>query len=135
MDLPNLDYAFLAEYAKVEPSGVLNAVGASFTVLSVVQFPAAHLLSVAGRVRMAEGGVPFPLTISFEGPAPEESVISLEMMVAHGTETAYEGRVGVLFAATTLVPVVRAGLHHVRISIQNQVVRELAFDARPVHGQ
>jgi hypothetical protein len=46
---PELDYAFLAEYAAVSPHGTLTAVGASFTRVAYPSFPAQQLMAVAGR--------------------------------------------------------------------------------------
>lgn len=55
-----LDYAFIAEFAKVE-SGKLTVVGASYTEISARSFPTQHFFSCAGRVRMALGEPPADL--------------------------------------------------------------------------
>jgi hypothetical protein len=46
-----LDYAYLAEYARVDPGGSLTAVGASYTHVSLATLPTQHLIAVAGRIR------------------------------------------------------------------------------------
>lgn len=48
--MADLDYAFLADYAKVE-RGLLTCVGGSYTHLFVQKLPATHMLYVAGRIR------------------------------------------------------------------------------------
>lgn len=125
-ELPNLDYAFLAEFARVDANGTLTAVGASFTHTIAAALPMGHLISVGGRVRMAENGPSFPLAISFKGPEPSGE-ITLELLIAHEQERPYAGRVGVLFTATTIVPLMSEGLHEVTIRIDSREVRRLAF--------
>ena len=61
--LPDLDYAFLAEYARLEQGGTLTALGASFTQIAVPRLPSAIQLGVAGRVRVLEGVAAVPLTV------------------------------------------------------------------------
>lgn len=133
-ELPSLDYAYLAEFAQVQPNGTLTAVGASFTHIAVGEVPTSRLVSVAGRVRVAEHSGPITLNIVIAGPGPNAPVISVEMLAAHGPERAYRGRAGVLFALTTAVPIVSEGLHTVTLSLEGKVVRLLAFEAEVVRG-
>jgi hypothetical protein len=51
--MAELDYAFIAEFAKVE-GGKLTAIGASYMQITPPAFPVAHYLSVAGRIRAPE---------------------------------------------------------------------------------
>jgi len=50
---PELDYAYLAEFAKVENNS-LTAVGASYTHVEADRLPVIHTVYVAGRVRALE---------------------------------------------------------------------------------
>lgn len=127
MLLPNLDYAFLAEYAKVEANGTLTSIGASFTRISAVSTPVGQFMSVAGRVRVAEAALSCPLAITFigAGGSPE---VKVETTVSPGTSVPYRGRVGVLFAVNTVVPIVEHGLHHVTITLDGQEVRQLSYE-------
>lgn len=127
MLLPNLDYAFLADYAKVEGNGTLTSVGASFTRISATTVPVGQLMSVAGRVRVAEAAPPCPLSIIFAGPggSPE---ITVEMTVSPESAVPYQGRVGVLFAVNTVVPIMVYGLHNVMVALDGQEVRRLSYE-------
>jgi len=127
-DLPNLDYAFLADYAKIDANGTLTSVGASFTIIQTPELPATQLLSVAGRLRMAEDSKSVSLSFVFAGPASPR--IALEIPVAPENAVPYDGKVGVLFVATTLVPLMSEGLHTVTISIADRQVRLLAFEVK-----
>lgn len=128
--MAELDYLFLADFAKVEPSGTLTVVGASWTVLRVQSFPAMHMLGIAGRVRLHAGDAPAPGRLLIEGP--DESVsLNLEITIEADQNARVYGdnRVGSLFAVNLPVPIVKAGLHWVRLELEGQTVRSLAFEA------
>lgn len=133
--MAEIDYAFLADYAKVEPNGVLTAVGASWTFAESSQFPTAWRLAVACRVRatLAEGAIPFQVV--FRGPVGAANTVTLtaggelvpgEVVRPYGPE----GRVGHLFAIDMQVPLPAPGLYEVEIELpQHGDRRRLAFDA------
>lgn len=131
-ELPSLDYAFLADYAAVQPQGTLTVVGASFTFMQVERFPLARQLGIAGRLRVAEGADPVAMTITFRGPGDDAPELAVEMLATHGPERAYEGRVGILFAVNTAVPILEPGLHRFTIQLDGKAVRVLAFDAEAI---
>src|SRR5689334_15083029 len=91
-----LDYAFLAEYAKVT-EGLLTALGASYTFVGAATLPSPFTLCVAGRVRAEAGSRP-NLGISLRTP---EDRYRLELGLELTTEGArpygkHNNRVGVL---------------------------------------
>lgn len=133
-ELPSLDYAFLADFATVNPQGTLTAVGASFTYMQThgETLPLARQIAIAGRLRIAEGTPPVEVTFTFKGPGEEAPELKIDMVATHGEERPYEGRVGILFAVNTPVPIMSAGLHRIWISIDGEVVRMLAFTVEPV---
>jgi len=123
LETPELDYAYLAEYATVNPSGTLTAVGASFTKLVAPALPAQQLIAIAGRIRVpATWPVAIDLKISIEGPLASTSPewvtprMELDATVPPGSGMAYEDRVGVLFAVMTVFPVLGHGLYQVAIA-------------------
>lgn len=126
--LPDLDYAFLAEYAKVEPHGTLTVVGASFTKVHVMQLPASPAVYVAGRLRAKEGAPPVPLGLTVSGPGPQSPTLELhtEMLVA-GPDP-YEGRLGLLFALGITLPVMEFGIYTFTLSINGTAARSLKVD-------
>ncbi len=128
IDGPELDYAFLAEFAKVDHDQ-LTAIGASYTHVTASQLPVTHQLYIAGRIRAPEGGDPFELEIAFQGAsegAPELK-LSAEIDPAKVTSKPYDGKVGILFAVGTGVPLLAEGLYEVKLSIDGEIVRRLAF--------
>lgn len=129
--LPDLDYAFLAEYAKVEAQGTLTVVGASFTRLRVPTLPAAIPLAVAGRLRVATGETPVQLRVVFSGPSDASPRIDVETEIpAEGAEP-YDGRLGLLFAIGTNWPIQEYGIFSIEISLDGSLVRTLKFHAAP----
>lgn len=127
-DKPKLDYAFIAEHAQVA-AGKLNVMGASYTHLRVQELPWMHSLAVAGRIRTPEDYGPVEVTLVFTSPEGE-SQYSIEGSIDIEPDEAvrpYRGRVGLLFASSlqALLPV--EGLYEVRVRVDGEEVRRLAF--------
>ncbi|QAV29800.1 DUF6941 family protein [Micrococcus luteus] len=124
---PVLDYAFLAEYARVEGNS-LTAVGASFTLLEVPSLPLSTTIYVAGRFRAPEHGDPFAVTVT-AGKADDEAAIS--MSATFDPKTAmhpYRDRVGITFAVGLPVQLATTGLKQISILIDDQPARDLYFE-------
>ncbi|KYK00858.1 MULTISPECIES: hypothetical protein [unclassified Micrococcus] len=124
---PALDYAFLAEYARVEGNS-LTAVGASFTLLEVPSFPLTTTVYVAGRFRAPEHGDPFAVSVT-AGKADDEPAIT--MATTFDPKDAlhpYRDRVGITFAVGLPVQFATAGLKQVSILIEDEPVRDLYFE-------
>ena len=66
--MAELDYAFVAEYARVDPTGTLTAVGASPMRLGVAALPGTLLVYVAGRAFL-EPGEAARLELEVKGPS------------------------------------------------------------------
>jgi hypothetical protein len=66
--MAELDYAFIAEFAKVELSGTLTAIGASYLEVRPLVFPAQHPFSIAGRIRAPEDTAAINLVIRINPP-------------------------------------------------------------------
>lgn len=126
--MADLDYAFLADFAKVEANGTLTSVGASFTFLEAAQLPAAHRLSVAGRVRALVGETP-DLRVDVRGP-DDLFRLGVNGPLTHSVNARpyAEGRIGILFALDLQVPLPAAGLYSVGIEVDGTEVRRLAFE-------
>jgi Family of unknown function (DUF6941) len=129
--MAELDYAFLADYAKVEIDGKLTAVGASYTHLFVAGFPGQHLVSVAGRVRAKIGEQP---TLRVSLVSPEELFrIDTETQLTAGEKAIPYGpdldTIGIQFALTFIMPLPKAGLYEMNLTLNDEHVRMLAFTA------
>jgi hypothetical protein len=120
-----LDYAYIADHAQIS-EGKITAVGASFTQVIVEQFPAVIPLSVAGRVRASHGTTEIPISINIH-PEDMEFDLHFDGKLDASNSLAYEGKVGVLFAMGTQVPLSGPGLIEVIIKSGDNFVRRLAF--------
>jgi len=116
-----LDYAYLARWARVNTDGTLTAIDASFVT---TRAPGGVLqLAVAGRVRFT--GAPYQckadIAITIGG-----LTVSLGMDLSAEDAPSYAGdRRHVLFALTTQIPVPELGDCHVTISLDGEMAREL----------
>jgi hypothetical protein len=122
-----LDYALVADYARVE-GGKLTIVGASYTHVRTPTIPGAHLLAVAGRVRSGAQANPVALRITVQSPGNEYTLSMDASLAPDDTTRPYDGKVGLLFAATITIPLPSEGLYEVFIDLDSQRVRRLAFD-------
>ena len=120
-----LDYALLAEWARVNATGTLTVIDGSFLRVSA---PVGTLvpLAVAGRVRFL--GEPFETTVRVQFELTEGPSISFEVVATAEEETSYgEGRRHVLFALNTQLPVLSAGRCKVSIFLNGVLARDLYF--------
>jgi len=116
-----LDYAYLARWARVNADGTLTAIDASFVSTPA---PGGVLqLAVAGRVRFT--GAPYQakadVTIAIGA-----LTVSLSMDLSAVDAPSYaDGRRHVLFALTTQIPVPEPGDCHVTVSLDGVLARKL----------
>lgn len=120
-----LDYAYLADHAQIA-EGKITAVGASFTQVVVAAFPVVIPLSVAGRVRASEGTGRIPIQVSIH-PTDMEFDLNFDGELDSTSSLPYEGKVGVLFAMGTQVPLTKPGLIEVIVKSEGSFIRRLAF--------
>jgi hypothetical protein len=126
--MAELDYAFLAEYAKVE-AGKLTVVGASFHDIRPPSLPVHHLLFVAGRVRAPEDTETIGIRIRINPPGSDVNVVvDGTVTVGDDPATRYDGKVGVLFTAGVPVPLAAEGLCEIFVDIDEVEQRRLAFE-------
>jgi hypothetical protein len=124
--MAELDYAFLAEFAKVE-RGLLNCFGASYTHVYIPKMPATHTLHVAGRIRADVDELP---NLSITAISPTKQYEITFGMVPSGLKEvrAYNGKVEILFAVSGPIPIVESGLYRVVIDLDGKRARELVFE-------
>lgn len=122
-----LDYAFVAEYAKVE-SGKLTAVGASFTDLHVPAVPTARYIAIAGRIRAPEETQEIDLKITIVPPGDAPRISASGTLGRDDDFAVYDGKVAVVFAVANTIPFKNAGLYEVLITVDGTHERRLAFE-------
>lgn len=124
--MAELDYAFVAEFAKVE-NGKLTAVGASFIDVRPPTLGTPYFFSVAGRIRAPEDTEDIGLTIRINPPGNAMNVV-LDGVIKPGPDSVrYDGKVGVLFSASASIMLVADGLCEIFIDVDQVQRRRLAF--------
>jgi hypothetical protein len=123
-----LDYAMLAEYARIDSAGLLTIVGGGFDRVRVVggDRPVQQMY-VALRVLMTEDEDRVPFEIKVRAPEHE-----YEIVVGGATERAADATpVGGFYSFTAamgvVAPLPMAGEYVVEIILAGDVVRRLAF--------
>lgn len=126
---PELDYAFLADWAEVR-DGKLDVLGASYTSLDVSILPWTHDLYIAGRLRVPDDVDVVPLDVTVVAPDQRYRLTLGTELERDDSFEPYRGRVGFLFAVQLPLPIALEGLYGVRLVLGGELVRVLAFDVR-----
>lgn len=124
--MAELDYAFLAEFAKVE-EGKLTAIGASFTELRTLRLPAHHNLFVAGRLRSTPNADASPMEVQVAAPNGEYSITATAEFDPTRPTAVYADKVAFLFAFSLMIPLPSFGLYSVNLKV-GESVRHLKFE-------
>ncbi|WP_435744859.1 DUF6941 family protein [Nocardioides sp. SYSU DS0663] len=129
--MPEIDYAFLADFAKVEPTGTLTVVGASYMFVNAPQLPTAHRLAIAGRIRARADDGTVPIRITIAGPEGTFEIATEGELDSSTAEPYGDGYVGLLFALDLQVPLPAAGTYWVEVMLTgSDDRRRLAFEVR-----
>lgn len=131
-----LDYAFLAEYAKTE-RGTITAVGASFTEAKSSSFPSVLDVSVAGRIRRHESLDSPEVRITVIGPEEDEiPQIEFDFKVEDEANAVhYDEKVASVFVFRAPILIEKPGLYKFEVELNGEFVRRLAFEVHQRDGQ
>lgn len=127
--MASLDFAFLAQSARVDAGNTLSGLGVGFTHIHVPGLPVAINITVAGLVWMTEedeGSSHLSLTLV---GAEETYEASLDATLTVATvERPLEGRLAATFDIPVTVAVPVAGIYRVTISLDGTIAKTLAFE-------
>mgnify|MGYP006887528295 CR=1 FL=1 len=124
-----LDYAFLAEYAKAE-DGKITAVGASFTQVEAMNYPGILDVSVAGRIRRLETDPEPELSIRFVKHGEANPIIDVRASLEDEHDAVrYDGKIAAVFVFRAPLLVAEPGLYECFVDLNDLPARRLAFEA------
>ena len=127
--MAELDYAFLADFARVDPNGTLTAIGASWTFVHAVLLPSVHRMAVAGRIRAKKEAGPVVIRVAIHGPGDAFTLAAdSEIAASPATRPYGSGLVGHLFAWNLEVPLPNEGVYSIYIDVDGERARRLAFE-------
>lgn len=125
--MPELDYAFLAQWAGVQSDGTLTSVGMSFTKVQVHELGGMFSFALACRFRGHTDDPDIPLEVSVSSPMGERLRFDTRLPMPHENAYTDEGRTHALFAAQMQIPLTEEGLHRVVVERGGEAERELFF--------
>lgn len=126
--MAELDYAFVADFAKVEANGTLTSIGASWTFLETKDLPAVHRMAVAGRIRARIDEGPIGVRIDVRGPNDLFNIAASGVVGLTSARPYGDGLVGHLFALDLQIPLPAEGTYTINVEIDGEHVRRLAFE-------
>lgn len=123
-----IDYAYLAAWARVNGDGTLTAVDASF-LKAAAPLGSAVGFAVAARVRFTGGHTVATVKIAVRPPGQQPSMEYVASLDATGAEEYADGRRHMLLALNTAVAVPEYGNVTVDIYLDDDLCRTLVFEA------
>jgi len=122
-----LDYAILAEYARVDAAGLLTAVGASFDRVSAAGPGSGQQMFVALRVLLDSSEESADFQIDVRPPSGQYSIGFTGRTVPNAEARPVDGKVAVVVAIGVMVPLPEAGRYSVTVALGDGERRELPF--------
>jgi hypothetical protein len=117
--MAELEFAFLAEYVRLDAGGTWSALGAGFTTIWASALPAQQIFSVAGRLVLDPDEESASVQISITGPDEAFRIVSQALVTPRGGplfDTDEDGRVPVTFASGGVLALPSLGLEVPRSS-------------------
>jgi hypothetical protein len=135
--MAKLDYALLAEYARVDPSGLLTTVGASFDRVRARNAAAGQQIFVALRVLLDASETTVDFEISVRPPSGGFTIGLSGQATRNPDAVPVDGRVGVVVTVGVLVPLPESGRYLVTVTLADGERREIPFivEYTNEHGQ
>ena len=125
--MAELDYAVLADFARVDGDGTLTVVGGHRTSVVVPDLPAQQVLAVAGRLWMGRREPPAQLVLGALTPEGEVPVVATWTLEPGPEQVEGSGRHSASFAVTVVAPVASTGGYALVLTVNGEVARQLPF--------
>jgi len=132
MTVAKLDYALLAEFAKLDAAGSMNIIGAGFVRIAASAIPAQQLFSVVGRLWCDPADSNIPMRVVFSDRAGQLRIASEGLLSPQPHAATVDGLVSVSFVSTQIVPVPRYGMYDVEVWLGDEMAQALFFEVVPV---
>lgn len=125
--MARMDWALLAESAKLDAGGTVSMLGGSFTRLLVPNTPTQVPVSIVGRVLMEGQTRSARLRVLVAGP-DDSFKISVDSEVAPPTDAPIPGiPPATLIVLSTLLPVPQAGEYKIEVQVEDDDPLTLKF--------
>lgn len=124
--MASLDYALLAEYARIDQAGLLTVVGGGFDRINA-SGPTVHQLFVVVRVLLPEGETNVPFDVQVHTPESESAVTIAGLAARAPGAEPIDGVTNFTAALGMGLMLPAAGRYTVQVTLNGKVVRELPF--------
>ncbi len=125
--MATLDYALLAEYARVDPSGLLTAVGGSFDRVRAANPAAGQQVFVAMRLLLDVSETSAEFDVSVRPPSGQFTMGFSGSAMPNAAAEPVDGKIGVVTTMGMVVPLVERGRYLVTVTLRGQEPHELPF--------
>jgi hypothetical protein len=127
--MAEFDCLLLAEYARVDPGGLLTVIGGGFDRIVTSSLPAQQPASLAARVSVDEADRSLPLRLTVR--APDSRYVMNLVGSAEQPQYArpHEGKVGVALVVSMMLPLPVAGVYEIFVQLADLPERRLSFVA------
>lgn len=125
--LATLDYALLAEFARIDAAGLLTVVGASFDRVQAPGPGAGQQMAVVLRVLLDEGESSADFQVNIEPPNVQFTMSFTGTAERNDQAVPVDGHIAVSLALGVTVPLPAAGRYVVAVSLGETVVKTLPF--------
>lgn len=127
MILARLQYAVLAEFAKVDAGGLLTIVGAGFDRVMAGSLPSHQPIALALRSLLAEDEPEASVVLTLRPPEGLAFRFATALRPAEDARF-HQGYVGVATAINLTVPLMVPGVYHLSVAVNDEEQQELSFE-------
>ena len=125
--MASLDFALLAEYARVDQAGLITIVGGGFDRVRVPDQGGVQQVFVAMRIVLEEHEADVPFEVKAQSPENRYEIgVAGTTHRARGVQPA-DGKINFIAAVGLAVPIQMVGRYQVQIVLAGEVVRHLPF--------
>lgn len=125
--MATLDYALLAEYARIDPAGLVTIVGGSFDRVQASSTRGSQQTYVVMRVLLDESEEAASFEISLEPPTKTYVLQVAGTVPRNPAAVPVDGRVGVTAVIGLMVPLIAPGRYVAKVSLEGQPAQDLPF--------
>lgn len=125
--MATLDYALLAEYARIDPNGLVTVVGGSFDRVRAPGSGAVQSSYLVIRLLLDDDEQSVSFTVRLDPPDGEYSVQVEGSVEKNELARPVAGKVSITGVVVLPVQVTTAGLYVIRLTLQDGQEREIPF--------
>lgn len=126
--MAELDFALLAEFARVDPAGLLTVVGGGFDRVNASGPGLVQQVFVAFRTRLDEGERTVSFKIRVVSPGEDQAEVAVSgVTAANPPAEPLPEHLGVVNVVGLGIPINAEGRYVVQVSIGGSLARELSF--------